>query len=43
MGQTWKGGDVARYTGGGQKIVLLKEALEEYKDQANLVVLFVDW
>lgn len=42
MGQTWKGGDVARYTGGGQKIVLLKEALEEYKDQANLVVLFVD-
>ena len=42
MGQDWKGGDVAMTYGGGQKVRLLKEALEPYKYSGNLVVMFVD-
>lgn len=43
MGHMWKGGDVSRYAGGGQKILLLRDALEEFKENANLVIMFVDW
>lgn len=42
MGHMWKGGDVSRYAGGGQKILLLRDALEEFKENANLVIMFVD-
>ncbi|KAK5602740.1 Procollagen-lysine,2-oxoglutarate 5-dioxygenase 2 [Crenichthys baileyi] len=42
MGETWKGGDVGRSIGGGQKVRLLKEAMENLADQEDLVVLFVD-
>ncbi|XP_019731615.1 procollagen-lysine,2-oxoglutarate 5-dioxygenase 2 isoform X2 [Hippocampus comes] len=42
MGEQWKGGDVGRSIGGGQKVRLLKEAMEGLADQEDLVVLFVD-
>ncbi|XP_067107322.1 procollagen-lysine,2-oxoglutarate 5-dioxygenase 2 isoform X2 [Osmerus mordax] len=42
MGEPWKGGDVGRSIGGGQKVRLLKEAMEALADQENLVVLSVD-
>ena len=42
MGVAWKGGDVVRYPGGGQKINLLKPVVEKWKDEKDLVVMFVD-
>ena len=42
MGEVWKGGDVGRSIGGGQKVRLLKEAMEGLTDQEDVVVLFVD-
>uniref|UniRef100_A0A673ING6 procollagen-lysine 5-dioxygenase n=1 Tax=Sinocyclocheilus rhinocerous TaxID=307959 RepID=A0A673ING6_9TELE len=36
------GGDVGRSIGGGQKVRLLKEAMESLADQEDLVILFVD-
>ena len=42
MGQDWKGGDVIRYPGGGQKVNLLKPVVEKWKDEKNTVVMFVD-
>ncbi|XP_054893141.1 procollagen-lysine,2-oxoglutarate 5-dioxygenase 2 isoform X2 [Poeciliopsis prolifica] len=42
MGETWKGGDVGRSIGGGQKVRLLKEAMENLAAQEDLVILFVD-
>lgn len=41
-GAEWEGGDVRRFPGGGQKILLLKKALEPLKDRENLLVLFTD-
>uniref|UniRef100_A0A8C6WID2 procollagen-lysine 5-dioxygenase n=1 Tax=Neogobius melanostomus TaxID=47308 RepID=A0A8C6WID2_9GOBI len=41
-GESWKGGDVGRSIGGGQKVRLLKEAMEELADQEDLVILTVD-
>ena len=31
-----------RYPGGGQKVNLLKDAVKEYKDKNNLVMMFSD-
>lgn len=42
MGEAWKGGDVGRSIGGGQKVRLLKNAMEALADQDDLVVLSVD-
>lgn len=42
MGEDWRGGDVGRSIGGGQKVRLLKEAMEGLADQEDLVVLSVD-
>ncbi|XP_064188367.1 procollagen-lysine,2-oxoglutarate 5-dioxygenase 2 isoform X1 [Anguilla rostrata] len=42
MGEEWKGGDVGRSIGGGQKVRLLKEAMESLADQEDLIVLSVD-
>uniref|UniRef100_A0A672IXB6 procollagen-lysine 5-dioxygenase n=1 Tax=Salarias fasciatus TaxID=181472 RepID=A0A672IXB6_SALFA len=42
MGEAWKGGDVGRSIGGGQKVRLLKEAMEALADQEDLVILTVD-
>ncbi|XP_056420796.1 procollagen-lysine,2-oxoglutarate 5-dioxygenase 2 isoform X1 [Hyla sarda] len=41
-GVDWKGGDVANSIGGGQKVRLLKDALESITDQEDLIVLFTD-
>ncbi|XP_070560691.1 procollagen-lysine,2-oxoglutarate 5-dioxygenase 1-like [Ptychodera flava] len=42
MGEEWRGGDVRRYAGGGQKVRFLKDAMEKYKDNKDLVIMFVD-
>ncbi|XP_068611873.1 multifunctional procollagen lysine hydroxylase and glycosyltransferase LH3-like [Brachionichthys hirsutus] len=42
LGEAWKGGDVARTVGGGQKVRWLKEELLKHSDQKDLVVMFVD-
>ncbi|CAJ0930598.1 unnamed protein product [Ranitomeya imitator] len=42
LGQEWKGGDVARTVGGGQKVRWLKEALEDYREEEDRIILFVD-
>lgn len=42
MNEEWKGGDMARGTGGAHKINLLKQGLAEYKDRSNLVLFFTD-
>lgn len=42
-GEEWKGGDILNSIGGGQKVRLLKSALESYADQEDLVVMYVDW
>ena len=42
MGLKWEGGDVARFAGGGHKVNILKEKLEEWKDEPDTVVMFTD-
>ncbi|KAM6970816.1 procollagen-lysine,2-oxoglutarate 5-dioxygenase 2 isoform 1-T1 [Tautogolabrus adspersus] len=42
MGDSWKGGDVGRSIGGGQKVRLLKEAMEALAEQEDLIILSVD-
>ncbi|KAM3590698.1 uncharacterized protein V6R79_014517 [Siganus canaliculatus] len=42
LGEEWKGGDVARTVGGGQKVRWLKKELLKHSDQKDLVILFVD-
>ena len=42
MGDAWEGGDMAMGTGGGQKVMLLRRAMEELKDEKDLIVMFVD-
>lgn len=42
-GEEWKGGELPNSIGGGQKVRLLKEAIESYADQEDLVVMFVEW
>ncbi|KAK2187715.1 hypothetical protein NP493_156g03050 [Ridgeia piscesae] len=42
LGEKWEGGNMAMSTGGGQKVMLLRKALEELKDEKDLVVMFVD-
>ncbi|XP_078101512.1 multifunctional procollagen lysine hydroxylase and glycosyltransferase LH3 [Sander vitreus] len=42
LGEEWKGGDVARTVGGGQKVRWLKRELLKHSDNKDMVVLFVD-
>ncbi len=42
MGEEWRGGDVTRYAGGGQKVLLLREELEKYKNDDDKILLFSD-
>ncbi|XP_062904877.1 multifunctional procollagen lysine hydroxylase and glycosyltransferase LH3-like [Mobula hypostoma] len=42
LGEEWKGGDVARTVGGGQKVRWLKKELERHADKEDLIVMFVD-
>ena len=41
MGEQWLGGDMTS-VGGGQKVILLRKALEKYQKDENLVIMFVD-
>lgn len=42
LGEEWRGGDVAKTVGGGQKVRWLKKELLRHKDDKNKVILFVD-
>uniref|UniRef100_A0A7N9AMV3 procollagen-lysine 5-dioxygenase n=1 Tax=Mastacembelus armatus TaxID=205130 RepID=A0A7N9AMV3_9TELE len=42
LGQDWKGGDVARTVGGGQKVRWLKKELIKHSEKKDMVVMFVD-
>lgn len=42
LGEEWKGGDVARTVGGGQKVRWLKKELLKLSEDPELVVMFVD-
>ncbi|XP_060750983.1 multifunctional procollagen lysine hydroxylase and glycosyltransferase LH3 [Tachysurus vachellii] len=42
LGEEWRGGDVAKTVGGGQKVRWLKKEMQKYKDKLDLVILFVD-
>uniref|UniRef100_A0A672KYD4 Procollagen-lysine, 2-oxoglutarate 5-dioxygenase 3 n=1 Tax=Sinocyclocheilus grahami TaxID=75366 RepID=A0A672KYD4_SINGR len=39
LGEEWKGGDVARTVGGGQKVRWLKKELEKHKDKQNTLLM----
>jgi len=41
-GREWKGGDVVRYPGGGQKVNLLRDAIQKIKNDEDWLVMFVD-
>lgn len=41
-GEPWRGGDIKRWAGGGQKVNLLKKAVENLKSDDNKIVLFTD-
>ncbi|VUZ54893.1 unnamed protein product [Hymenolepis diminuta] len=41
-GETWLGGDITNFPGGGQKVRLLKEALKPLAEDKENLVLFVD-
>ena len=42
MNEEWMGGDMRQGPGGGHKINILRKALEQYKDETNLVLMFTD-
>ncbi|KAF7256670.1 Procollagen-lysine, partial [Paragonimus skrjabini miyazakii] len=42
LGTTWKGGDVSKFVGGGQKVKLLREELKQFENDEEQLVLFVD-
>ncbi|XP_055005910.1 multifunctional procollagen lysine hydroxylase and glycosyltransferase LH3-like [Boleophthalmus pectinirostris] len=42
LGEEWRGGDVAKTVGGGQKVRWLKKELLKHKDDPHKVILFVD-
>ncbi|KAG7236230.1 hypothetical protein INR49_001146 [Caranx melampygus] len=42
LGEEWKGGDVARTVGGGQKVRWLKKELLKHSDNKDMVIMFVD-
>ncbi|XP_076842261.1 multifunctional procollagen lysine hydroxylase and glycosyltransferase LH3-like [Brachyhypopomus gauderio] len=42
LGEDWRGGDVAKTVGGGQKVRWLKNEMQKHKDKHDSVILFVD-
>uniref|UniRef100_A0A3Q4HCP2 Procollagen-lysine, 2-oxoglutarate 5-dioxygenase 3 n=1 Tax=Neolamprologus brichardi TaxID=32507 RepID=A0A3Q4HCP2_NEOBR len=42
LGEEWKGGDVARTVGGGQKVRWLKKEVQKHSEKTELVIMFVD-
>ncbi|XP_038604650.1 procollagen-lysine,2-oxoglutarate 5-dioxygenase 2 isoform X2 [Tachyglossus aculeatus] len=41
-GEVWRGGEGMNSIGGGQKVRLLKEAMRDYADQEDLIVMFTE-
>jgi len=41
-GRQWTGGDVVRFPGGGQKVNLLRDAVQKMKNAEDWLVMFVD-
>lgn len=41
-GEPWRGGDIKRWAGGGQKVNLLKQAVDKLDADDNKIVLFTD-
>jgi len=42
MGEDWRGGDIKRFAGGGQKINILKAELSKHKDNKDQIIMFTD-
>uniref|UniRef100_A0A452S506 Procollagen-lysine,2-oxoglutarate 5-dioxygenase 2 n=1 Tax=Ursus americanus TaxID=9643 RepID=A0A452S506_URSAM len=42
QGEEWRGGDGINSIGGGQKVRLMKEVMEHYANQEDLVILFTE-
>ncbi|CAG0881937.1 unnamed protein product [Cyprideis torosa] len=42
QGEDWRGGDVVRYPGGGQKVRILREEVAKHKDNPDLLIMFTD-
>ncbi|KAF7235757.1 Multifunctional procollagen lysine hydroxylase and glycosyltransferase LH3 [Varanus komodoensis] len=42
LGEDWKGGDVARTVGGGQKVRWLKAEMKKFANQEDMIIMFVD-
>ena len=42
MHVAWKGGDVVRFPGGGHKVNMLRPVVDQWKEEENVVVMFVD-
>ncbi|XP_037832688.1 multifunctional procollagen lysine hydroxylase and glycosyltransferase LH3 [Kryptolebias marmoratus] len=42
LGEEWKGGDVARTVGGGQKVRWLKKELQKHSEKKEMIIMFVD-
>ena len=42
MNEEWRGGDMERDPGGGQKVNIIKKGIEKYKDDEDLIVVFTD-
>ena len=42
MHVAWRGGDVVRFPGGGHKVNMLRPVVDQWKDQEDVVVMFVD-
>lgn len=42
MNVAWRGGDIVRFPGGGHKVNMLRPVIDQWKDEKNLVIMFVD-
>ena len=42
MHVAWKGGDVVRFPGGGHKINMLRPVIEQWREEEDMVIMFVD-
>ena len=42
MGEKWRGGDMKRSAGGGQKVNILIRELDKYKNDNTTILLFTD-
>ncbi len=42
MGEEWRGGNIKVYAGGGQKINIYKKALEDNRENQDLIIIMTD-